>query len=241
LYRFVYYYIRDMRRWIRGRVTVLASLVTPLAWLVFVGLALPTRFTENYLEFLAPGILVMTMLFTTLQGGSSLIFDKILGFLHKFLALPPPREALLLGKIFFITTRGLLQSTVILLVAAVLGARPPLSSIPLIYFDLALFGIIFSTLAVDMALLVSDHDTYAALNSLMGMPLFFTSTALMPRSYMPGWLAFISTLNPVNYAVESIRLLFRGGGVDSQGVIVLMVSSVVLVLVSTRLFRRLTV
>ncbi len=102
------YFLRDMRRWVRGRFNVWSALVMPAAWLIFVGLALPTRFSDHYLDFIAPGILVLTMLTAGMQGGSSLIFDKILGFLNKFLALPSPREAILFGKILFTTVRGLL-------------------------------------------------------------------------------------------------------------------------------------
>ncbi len=78
----IYYFERDLKRWTRSRKSVFASLAMPAAWLVFVGLALPIRFTNNYLDFITPGILVMTMLFASLQGGTLLIFDRILGFLN---------------------------------------------------------------------------------------------------------------------------------------------------------------
>lgn len=113
---------RDLTRWERGRVAVVSSLVMPAAWLIFVGLALPVRFTGNYLDFITPGILVMTMLSAGLSGGALLMFDKILGFLNKFLALPTPRESILVGKILFITGRGLIQSTIILIIAVLIGA-----------------------------------------------------------------------------------------------------------------------
>ena len=90
--RMFFYMERDFRRWLRGRANVLSTLILPAAWLIFVGLALPIRFTDNYLDFIAPGILVLTMLGASLQGGSLLMFDKVLGYLQKFLALPAPRE-----------------------------------------------------------------------------------------------------------------------------------------------------
>jgi len=137
----VYYFERDMLRWLRGRISVISALITPAAWLIFVGLALPTTFSEHYIDFITPGILVMTMLGVSLQGGSLLIFDKVLGFLNKFLALPSSRESILFGKILFITTRGLIQATVILVLALALGAS--LFSLPVVllsYGVLALFG-----------------------------------------------------------------------------------------------------
>jgi len=92
------YITRDMIKWLRSPVSVVSMLAMPAAWLIFVGLALPVTFTGNYLDFIVPGILVMTMLSSSLNGGTLLMFDKILGFLNKFLALPTPRESILFGK-----------------------------------------------------------------------------------------------------------------------------------------------
>ena len=179
--------------------------------LIFVGLALPIRFTNNYLDFITPGILVMTMLFASMQGGTLLIFDKILGFLNKFLALPVPRESILFGKILFITFRGLLQSTVVLGVAVLLGVKINyFTTIPFTYLVLFIFGILFSGIATTIALLVDDYDSYAAINSMASMPLFFTSSALMPYEVMPHWLRIMASLNPVSYAIDTVRGLFAG-------------------------------
>jgi len=184
-----YYMERDMIKWLRGRIAVVSLLVMPAAWLIFVGLALPVTFTGNYLDFITPGILVMTVLASSLQGGALLMFDKILGFLNKFLALPSPRESILFGKILFITLRGTIQSTIIFLVSVLIGATI-LSPFQygMIYLILILFGILFSGLATTLALYVGDHDSYAAVNTMISMPLFFTSSALMPYSVMPAWL-----------------------------------------------------
>jgi ABC-2 type transport system permease protein len=206
-----YYFERDLLRWVRGRLSVVSALVIPAAWLIFVGLALPTTFTTDYIDFITPGILVLTMLGASLQGGSLLIFDKILGFLNKFLALPAPRESILFGKIFFITARGLLQATVILLLALVLGAKlfSP-GGLLLTYGILALFGLLLSAFCTTIALHLSDHDAYAAFNAMVSLPLFFASSALMPYDVMPAWLRPVAYVNPVSYAIDSIRALQQG-------------------------------
>lgn len=237
--RAVYYYFeRDLVKWLRGKVTVISSLVMPAAWLIFVGLALPTKFTENYLEFITPGILVMTMLFSSLQGGSLMIFDKILGFLNKFMAMPSPRESILYGKILFISVRGLMQATVILLIATLLGVRilNPVN-IFLIYLTLFLFSVVFSALSTMIGLYLSDHDSYAAVNSMISMPLFFTSSALMPYDVMPDWLRILARLNPVSYAIDSARILFQGG-IPVQGLIGLAIGAGIMVLLGTYQFRK---
>ncbi|MDP2845137.1 MAG: ABC transporter permease, partial [Candidatus Methanoperedens sp.] len=231
----------DFKRWTRGKINVVSSLAMPAAWLIFVGLALPIRFTNNYLDFITPGILVMTMLFASLTGGSLLIFDKMLGFLNKFLALPTPRESILFGKILFITFRGLIQSTVILAIALLLGVKiQSLTSISLIYLVLLIFGILFSSIATTIALVVDDHDGYAAVNSLISMPLFFTSSALMPYEMMPSWLRILASLNPVSYAIDTARALFAGN-FALNGIIELTIITVVVLVISVYAFRKATV
>ncbi len=235
------YMERDLRRWIRGRINVITSLVMPAAWLIFVGLALPIRFTDNYLDFITPGILVLTMLGASLQGGALLMFDKILGFLQKFLAMPAPRESILFGKILAITLRGLIQTTVILVIALILGAHL-LDPIFLLqtYLILFIFGVLLSSIMTTVALSLDDHDSYAAFNSMVAMPLFFTSSALMPYDQMPGWLAFLAHLNPVSYAIDAIRAL-QGGIFPATTIAGLLVSAVIVLSICIMTFRRATV
>lgn len=236
-----YYFKRDLIKWLRSRVSILTSLVMPAVWLVFVGLALPIRFTDNYIGFITPGILVMTMLFSSLQGGSLVIFDKILGFMNKFLALPSSRESILFGKITFITFRGLLQSTVILIMAVLLGVHMPGPVQMLyVYLVLTLFGVLFSGIASTIALIVDDHDGYAAVNSFVSMPLFFASSALMPYDSMPSWLRAIASLNPVSYAIDTVRSVFTGT-ILYTGTIVIAVMGIIVLGVCVYLFRKATI
>ncbi len=202
---------RDLRRWIRGKWGFIAAMVMPAAWLIFVGLALPIRFTDNYIDFVTPGILVMTILSASLAGGGLLIMDRMLGFFNKFLALPPPRETILFGKILVITIRGIIQSTIILLFAFLLGAHlyTPVQLLGT-YIILCIFGALLSAAATSIAIYLDDHDQYAAANAMISMPLFFTSSAMMPYDVMPEWLAPIARLNPLSYAIDGIRILQTG-------------------------------
>ncbi|WP_321504592.1 ABC transporter permease [uncultured Methanoregula sp.] len=236
-----YYMERDLVKWARGKVAVIAMLVMPAAWLIFVGLALPVSFTGNYLDFITPGILVMTMLASSLQGGALLMFDKILGFLNKFLALPTPRESILFGKILFITIRGMIQSTIILVVATLIGATIlTLPQYAMIYLILLLFGILLSGLATTLALYVGDHDSYAAVNTMISMPLFFTSSALMPYNVMPPWLRAIATVNPLSFAIDAIRSV-EAGVAPLMQIGLLAVLCIVVLLICMRVFRKMTI
>jgi len=235
------YMKRDFTKWFRGRVAVISALVMPAAWLIFVGLALPVKFTGNYLDFITPGILVMTMLSAGLSGGALLMFDKILGFLNKFLALPTPRGSILVGKILFITGRGLVQTTIILVIALLIGSTL-LNPVQygLTYFILFLFGVMISAFATTIALYLDDHDSYSAFNTMISMPLFFTSSALMPYSVMPAWLATIAHLNPLSYAIDAVRDV-TAGGFPVVPIAVLMALTTFILLVCMYVFRKVTV
>jgi ABC-2 type transport system permease protein len=237
----VTYIRRDFLKWTRGKVAVISSLVMPAAWLIFVGLALPVQFTGNYLDFITPGILVMTMLSAGLAGGALLMFDKILGFLNKFLALPTPRESILVGKILFITGRGLIQSTIILAISVLIGATI-LNPIQygFTYLVLFLFGVLISGFATTIALYLDDHDSYAAFNTMISMPLFFTSSALMPYSVMPAWLATIARLNPLSYAIDAVREAGTGI-IPVLPVGILVVLCAVMLAICMFVFRKVTV
>ncbi|MCX6698424.1 MAG: ABC transporter permease, partial [Methanomicrobiales archaeon] len=208
---------------------------------IFVGLALPVKFTGNYLDFITPGILVMTMLTAALSGGALLMFDKILGFLNKFLALPTPREDILFGKILFITSRGLVQSTIIFIIAVLIGATilSP-GQYAMTYLILFLFGVLISSVATTIALYLGDHDSYAAVNTMISMPLFFTSTALMPYEVMPDWLRVIAHINPLSWAIDAIREVAVGIiPWVSMGVITLL--AIIVIGICMRVFRKVTV
>lgn len=206
-----YFFEREMTRWLRGKVSVVSTLMLPAAWLIFVGLALPIRFTNNYVDFLTPGIIIMTVFNASMAGGSLLLYDNILGFLNKFLALPAPHESILFGKILFITSRGLIQATIIMVIAALIGATIlDLPRYVAIFAILIMIGFLFSGIATTMALMIGEYDSYGAVNAMISMPLFFTSSALMPYNVMPEWLQIIAHLNPLSFAIDSVRSIAAG-------------------------------
>jgi len=235
------YMERDFIRWIRYKVGVVSTLVLPAAWLLFVGLALPVQFTGNYLDFITPGILVMTIMTAGISSGSLLMFDKMLGYLNKFLAMPVPRESILLSKILFITFRGIIQTTIILILAVLIGASVmnPLQY-GIIFLILFLFGVFIAGFSTTVALYLNDHDSFAAFTAMVTMPLFFTSSALMPYDVMPGWLQAIARVNPLSYAIDAIRDLAQGT-IPLVPIIVLAVFAAVMMILAGHIFRKVQV
>lgn len=237
MYRFIAYMQRDLLRWSRAKLNVASTLALPMAWLVFVGLTLPLDFGDNYLDFITPSILVLTMMAAGLSGGINLMFDKTLGYLNKFLAMPAPRESILLGKIAFISIRGLLQSIIILVFALIIGATVQSPAFYLWTFAvLIMFGVLMAAFGTTLALFLKEHDTYAAVQAMISMPLFFTSTALMPYEEMPSWLATIARLNPVSYAIDAIRAM-ADGAPDLVALAVLGIATAIMLVLCSYAFR----
>lgn len=232
---------RDLIRWIRGRWGFVSALALPAAWLVFVGLALPIRFTDNYLDFVTPGILAMTTLSASLSGGGLIIQDRMLGFFNKFLALPPPRESILFGKILVITIRGLIQSTIILGFAFMLGAKlySPLQVLTT-YLILVIFGVLLSAFSTTLAIYVGEHDQYAAVTAMISMPIFFTSSAMMPYDSMPDWLRTFASLNPLSFAIDGIRLM-QSGNIPFNQIGLLLCLSLAVLFLAIHAFRRISI
>jgi ABC-2 type transport system permease protein len=210
VYRTFVYAGRDLTRWLRSPMNVLSTLAMPAAWLLFMGLVIPSPY-EHYLDYITPGILVLTMLTAGLSGGTSLMFDKTLGYLNKFLALPSPRESILFGKIIFITVKGLLQSTIILLMAIAVGATvlSPLAYLEL-YLILFIFGVIIAAFGTTVALYLADYDSYAAAQAFISIPLYLASSALVKYADMPTVLYWVAKCNPMSYAIDASRIAAAG-------------------------------
>ena len=235
------YIKRDILRWIRAPLNVFSTLAMPAAWLIFMGLVMPVKYDGNYLDFVTPGILVLTMLTAGLGAGSSMMFDKTLGYLNKFLALPSPRESILVGKIIFITLRGLFQATVILLISILIGATimSPAMYIQM-YLVLAVFGITISALGTTVALYLDNHDTYTAFLAIVSMPLYLASTALVPLESMPDALRHIAVCNPLTYAIDSIRDI-SNGVFPTVSISILALIAILMVILCTIKFRKVTI
>jgi ABC-2 type transport system permease protein len=198
------------------------SLVQPLIWMLFFGFLFQRYRIERsggaaeipFLDFLVPGIASMTVLFGASQSGIELIRDLQTGFLQRVLRTPAAGSLLLAGKLLADTARLLVQAGLVVLLGYALGARLEVDAPALIVavVALSLFAIAFAALSCALALVTRTPETMAVFVHIVNMPLIFTSTALVPRRQMPGWLATLSHANPLTVAVDALRrALLRGG------------------------------
>ena len=224
--------------------------VQPTLWLLIFGevftrvRAIPTGNT-SYLDFMAPGILAQSVLFIAIFSGIAIIWERDLGIIHKFLASPTPRSALVLGKALSAGVRGLSQAIIIYVLALLLGVR-------MNWNPLALLGVIvivilgaasFSTFSLIIACLVRTRERFMGIGQLMTMPLFFASNAIYPVAIMPAWLQVIARCNPLSYEVDALRsMMLATGTMNATGLlidfVVMLVITAVLVIIGARLYPR---
>ncbi len=214
----------ETRKLRRDPTEVFTRAVQPVLWLGIFGVimtrarAIPTG-PVGYLDFLVPGILAQSVLFVAIFYGISLIWERDLGILHKYLASPAYRAALVSGKAAAAGIRAVVQAVIVAVVAALMGAHLRLSPLPLLgaLAFIVLGAAVFSTFSLAIACLVKTRERFMGIGQLLTMPLFFASNAIYPLSVMPRGLQIFSRGNPLTYQVDALRALMIQGGQSVMG------------------------
>jgi ABC-2 type transport system permease protein len=223
--------------------------IQPVLWLLLFGevlartRAIPTGGVP-YLDFLAPGILAQSVLFVAIFYGIAVIWERDLGIVHKFLASPTPRAALVLGKALSAGLRAVSQAVIVYLLAWALGVKLDWHPAALagVLAAIILGAALFSTFSLIIACLVKTRERFMGIGQVLTMPLFFASNAIYPIAMMPEWLRMVSRVNPLTYEVDAVRALMLAGGVSEFGLGldlgVLIVAIALLVWLGARLYPR---
>ena len=223
--------------------------VQPALWLLVFGevlsrvRAIPTG-GRPYLDFLAPGILAQSVLFIAIFSGIAIIWERDLGIIHKFLASPTPRAALVLGKALSAGVRGLTQAAIVYVLALLLGVQMNWNPLNLLgVFVIVILGAAcFSTFSLIIACLVKTRERFMGIGQMLTLPLFFASNAIYPILLMPAWLQAIARCNPLTYEVDALRDLMLVNGISVFGLgtdfLVLFVVTTVLVIIGAQLYPR---
>jgi ABC-2 type transport system permease protein len=193
---------------------------------------------------MTPGILAQSVLFIAIFYGIAVIWERDLGILHKLLATPAPRAALVLGKALSAGERGLSQALIIYGLAFVLGVNVNWAPIPVlgVLMVVILGSALFSTFSLIVACVVRTRERFMGIGQLLTMPLFFASNAIYPIAIMPVWLQAISQANPLTYEVDALRALMVIGGSTVYGVLfdlgVLVAATCILIMAAARLYPK---
>jgi ABC-2 type transport system permease protein len=221
----------------------------PLLWLLVFGQvlaqtrAIPTG-SLPYLDYLAPGVLAQSAQFSAIFFGLAVIWERDLGLVHKLLASPAPRAALVLGKALAGGARALVQALIVYVAALAIGVHVRLDPLSILAVALVvvLGSSLFATFSLVIACLVRTRERFMGIGQLLTMPLFFASSAIYPIDLMPPWLQVVAMLNPLTYMVDGLRTLMVGGTSQhglALDIAVLGVVFAVLVAIGARLYPRL--
>jgi ABC-2 type transport system permease protein len=209
-------WLRSMIRYVRSKSRIVGSISMPLFFLLFLGFGLNSvvripGIAENYIQFLIPGMVAMSVLFTSVFSGIQIIWDKQFGFLKETLVAPVTRLEIMLGQTFGGATTAVIQGVMILVIALFLGLN--VQSIPGFFIALgfmAIIGISFTAFGIAIASRMEDMTGFQLIMNFVVFPIFGLSGALFPISSLPSWLSPITRLDPLTYGVEGIRYGLTG-------------------------------
>jgi ABC-2 type transport system permease protein len=207
-------WLRELKRYYRSKARMIGSLGQPLLFLVALGFGLGPIFQRagqgNYFEFLAPGVISMALLFTSIFAGIQVIWDKQFGFLKETLVAPVPRLNIMLGKTLGGATIAVIQGIVVLILSIIIGFRPTLTLLPLTFLFMILIAVFFTALGISIASVLEDINGFQLIMNFLVQPLFFLSGALFPLNNLPSAFEAVISVDPLSYGVDGIRGTLTG-------------------------------
>lgn len=203
-------WLRQLKRYWRSRARLIGSLGQPVLFLVALGFGLGPVFEKagggNYIQFLAPGVIAMSILFTGIFSGMEIIWDKQFGFLKETLVAPVPSISIMIGRTLGGATVAFTQGILVFLIAMTVGFRPEnIAIIPLAFLFMFLIALLFTALGTAIASVLEDMQGFHLIMSFLVMPIFFLSGAIFPLNDLPRTLKIITAINPLSYGVDGIR------------------------------------
>ena len=243
-----YVTLRDLRARIRMPVFIIMTLFQPILWLVlftqiFKSLGGSALGGSSYLQFFAPGVVVMSVLFGSAFSGFGMLIDIDTGVLAKMMATPVTRVSIITGRVIATVVVGIIQAIIVFIIAAIMGVHFA-NGVPGVLLALiiaSLLGLGFAAFSNGIALLLRRQEIVMTVVNLITMPLMFLSSMMMPSTYLPSWLNTARQFNPVDYAIVGVRgLVQQQGYVWSdlwRSLVVLCAFAVVMVVFGTLMFR----
>jgi ABC-2 type transport system permease protein len=226
--------------------------VQPVLWLVIFGSVMATMRAiatgeVPYLDFLAPGILAQSALFSAIFYGITVVWERDLGIVQRYLVSPASRTSLVAGKALSAGLRALTQAGIVYIAAVLIGVHVLFDPLRIAGVGLAVIlgSAAFAMFSLSIASLIKNRDRVMGFGQLMTMPLFFASSAIYPIALMPSWLQALAVVNPLTYMVGATRALMISPVIDITQLAtdfgVLTIWTVVLLLIAARLYPRVAI
>ncbi|HTQ50818.1 MAG TPA: ABC transporter permease [Candidatus Acidoferrales bacterium] len=210
-------WLRQLKRYSRSRARIISSLGQPLIYLLGMGYGLGPVFRQagmgSYIQFVTPGLIGMTVLFTSVFSGIELLMDRQFGFLKETLVAPVPRVWIILGRILGGATVAMLQGTLFLAACFIVGFRfDHIGGLPVMFLFMALTAVAFTALGSAIGSTLQDMQAFQFVVSFLIMPVFMLSGAIFPLTNLPRALTIATSANPLTYGVDGLRQSLISGG-----------------------------
>jgi ABC-2 type transport system permease protein len=241
-------WVRQLKRYFRSKTRIIGSLGQPLLFMIAFGFGLGPIFQQagqgNYIEFLVPGVISMTLLFTSIFSGIEIIWDRQFGFLKETLVAPVSRLSIMVGRTLGGATLAVMQGILVLLMSLIIGFKIMNTGTLLLgLIFMVLIALTFTALGTAIASRMQDFHGFQMIMNFLVMPLFFLSGAMFPLQGLPRAFNFIVKINPLSYGVDGLRgaltgTYFYGAALDLT---VLTAVAVVLTTAGSYLFAKIEV
>lgn len=239
---------RQLKRFIRSKSRIIGSLGQPLLFLIALGYGLGPTFAKagegNYLQFLSPGVIAMTVLFTSVFSGMEMIWDRQFGFLKETLVAPVPRLHIMIGRTLGGATVATIQGLIVFGIAMIAGFRPvSYAIIPLIIIVIFLISLLFTAFGMTIASRMSDMHGFQLVMNFLVMPMFFLSGALFPLKGLPKDVLLITKIDPLSYGVDALRGLLIGASNYhlATNLLILSVATIFFLIIGSLLFSKIEI
>ncbi len=214
-------WLRQLKRYSRSRARMIGSLGQPLIFLLAIGFGFGPIYQKagggDYLQFLAPGVVSMAVLFTAVFSGIEIIWDRQFGFLKETLVAPVSRLSIMIGRTLGGATVALLQGLIVLIISICFGFRPHLDALALALCFMFLIAVLFTAFGTALASQLNDMQSFPLIMNFLVMPLFFFSGAIFPLRGVSPALSVVASCNPLAYGVDGLRAAFGGDSFYGMG------------------------
>jgi len=203
-------WLRQIKRYIRSKSRIVGSLGQPILFLVALGFGFGPIYAKagggNYIQFLAPGIIAMSILFSAIFAGIEVIWDKQFGFLKETLVAPVSRTKIMIGRTLGGATVATIQGLIVFIITLFIGFRPDSFLMAIFSFVIMfLIAMLFTALGTAIASRLEDMQGFQLIMNFLVMPLFFLSGALFPVDSLPSTFEAIVRIDPLSYGVDALR------------------------------------
>jgi ABC-2 type transport system permease protein len=235
-------WLREVKRYTRSRAQIIASMGQPLLYLLVLGFGLGPVYQKagggSYLQFMSPGVIGMAVLFSSVFSGIALLWDRQFGFLKETLVAPVPRIEIMIGRTLGAATTAMIQGLLVTTVCLIAGFRPvSLAMVPLAFLFLALIAIVFAELGTTIGSSLQDMQAFPIVMNFLVLPIFFLSGALFPLKNLPRALGIVTSVDPLSYGVDGLRVALLGGGYFGATIDLLVLAVVAVILLCLGAWR----